>query len=180
MQHRKDQYVIATVAVDEENHIRYFLAARIVQGFYSPPSRSLDYRLHLHDKFLQPPTSVCCWVHIYLPTFYCRCKIYDGEVYIDYERMIDEVNRIILQHTKIFVFYCDLSLIKAIKEKWLSAFIIICRWHITNNIITRCRRTFVMPTNRARHLLWITGMLLSMLLQRICLRRFGSIYQSLQ
>ena len=41
----------------------------------------------------------------------------DGEGFIDYKRMINEVNRILLQHPKIVVVDCDLGLIKAIKAQ---------------------------------------------------------------
>ena len=62
----------------------------------------------------------------------------DGEALVDYEWMICEIDRIIPENTKILVVDGDLNLINAIALRWPNAFIIICRFHITNNIITRC------------------------------------------
>ena len=66
----------------------------------------------------------------------------DGKAFVEYEWMICEIDRIIPEHPKILVVDCDLGLINAIALRWPPAFIIICRFHIANNIITRYRQNY--------------------------------------
>ena len=66
----------------------------------------------------------------------------DGEAFDDYVWMISEVDGILLRHPKVLVVDYDRGLIKAISEKCPGTAIIICRFHIANNIITHCRRNF--------------------------------------
>ena len=66
----------------------------------------------------------------------------DGEALVDYEWMICEIDRIIPEYPQILVVDCDLNLINAIALRWPNAFIIICRFPIANNIITRCGQIF--------------------------------------
>ena len=66
----------------------------------------------------------------------------NGEAFDDYVWMISEVDGILPRHPRVLVVGCDRGLIKAISQKWPGAAIIICRFHIANNIITHYRRNF--------------------------------------
>ena len=56
----------------------------------------------------------------------------DGDAFIDYVRMNNEIDKVFRQAPNILVVDCDVGLIKANTEKWTCIFFIICRFHIAN------------------------------------------------
>ena len=143
MEHLKNQEINATVAVDEDNHVRHL---------FWQPQHSVEFIRRCNKVFVIDctyKTNAYGLPLLHVVGFTCKNQTFtaavgfmDGKAFIDYVWMINDIDTILPQAPNILVVDCDFGLIKAITEKWPRAFFIICRFHIANNIITRCRRYF--------------------------------------
>ena len=129
--------------MDEDNHVRQFLRNHNNQ-WNSSADITKGFSLTALTRHLLTPPHSCTWSDLRVQSeFIAAARFMDGEAFIDYEWMINMIDTILPQAPNILVVDCDFGLIKAITEKWSRAFFIICRFHIANNIITRCRRYFL-------------------------------------
>ena len=143
MEHLKNQEINATVVVDEDNHVRHLFwqpqhSVKFIRRYNKVVVIDCTYKTNAYGLPLLHVVGFTSRNHI----FTAVVGFMDGEVFIDYVWMINEIDMVLPQSPNIIVVDCDFGLIKAITEKWPGEFCIICRFHIANNIITHYRRIF--------------------------------------